>query len=43
MDDELNSIEENETWAEDVLPPGVKPIDSKWVYALKTMNGTNRD
>ena len=36
MDDELNSIEENETWAEDVLPPGVKPIDSKWVYALKT-------
>jgi hypothetical protein len=33
--EELNSIEENETWELTDLPPGRKSIGSKWVFTLK--------
>lgn len=35
MRDELNSIYQNETWDLVPLPPGKKPISSKWVYKTK--------
>lgn len=35
MDNELKTIEENETWELVDLPKGHKAIDSKWVYNVK--------
>ena len=36
MQDEMNSITTNKTWELVPLPPGIKPITSKWVYKTKT-------
>lgn len=35
MEDELNSLEKNQTWELTSLPKGKKAIGSKWVYKLK--------
>lgn len=35
MEQEMKSIEENETWELTRLPPGQKVIDLKWIYKLK--------
>ncbi|GJV10081.1 retrovirus-related pol polyprotein from transposon TNT 1-94 [Tanacetum coccineum] len=35
MDKELAALEKNNTWTLTVLPPGHKPISSKWVYKTK--------
>ena len=35
MEEELDSIEKNETWEMVTPPPGCKPIDLKWVYKIK--------
>ena len=35
MKKELDALEENETWTVMPLPPGKKPIGSKWVYKVK--------
>lgn len=35
MIEEINSIEENNTWELVDLPAGQKPIGLKWVYKLK--------
>ncbi|KAM0863375.1 hypothetical protein ACQ4PT_044625 [Festuca glaucescens] len=35
MVDELQSIEENQTWSLADLPPGHKPIGLKWIFKLK--------
>ncbi|GKB05825.1 retrovirus-related pol polyprotein from transposon TNT 1-94 [Tanacetum coccineum] len=35
MDKELVALEKNNTWTLTVLPPGHKPISSKWVYKTK--------
>ena len=35
MDEEIHSIEKNDTWVLTSLPPGKKPIGVKWVYKTK--------
>lgn len=35
MQEEINALESNDTWTLVPLPPGKKPIGSKWVYKLK--------
>ena len=35
MDEELKSLMEKDTWSIGALPPGIKPINCRWVYALK--------
>lgn len=35
MDDEYESLMKNKTWILTKLPPGRKPITTKWVYKLK--------
>lgn len=35
MNEEMRSLEENETWTLKPLPKGYKPIDSKWIYKVK--------
>ena len=35
MDEEINTIERNETWDSTVLPPKKKVIGVKWVYKTK--------
>jgi hypothetical protein len=35
MQSELNALAHNNTWTIVDLPPGVKPIGSKWVYKIK--------
>jgi len=35
MAEEINTLEENQTWTIEDLPPGKKPISSKWVYKVK--------
>jgi Reverse transcriptase (RNA-dependent DNA polymerase) len=35
MDEEMKSIEKNETWEMTNLPKGNKPIGFKWVYKKK--------
>ena len=35
MEEELDSIEKNETWEMVTPPPGCKPIGLKWVYKIK--------
>lgn len=41
MKDEIASHVENGTWELSVLPPGKKPIKSKWVFATKTDSNGN--
>ncbi|KAK5892937.1 hypothetical protein CesoFtcFv8_013279 [Champsocephalus esox] len=36
MDEEMRSLEENETFHLTQLPPGKKAVGGKWVYALKS-------
>ena len=35
MDEEIKSIEENQTWNLVVLPTGAKKIGVKWIYKTK--------
>jgi hypothetical protein len=35
MQQELEALEQNHTWTLEPLPPGKKPIGSKWVYKIK--------
>lgn len=35
MEEELTALEQNNTWKLTDLPPGKKPIGSKWVYKIK--------
>ena len=35
MEDELAALQANNTWSIVPLPPGKKPIGSKWVYKIK--------
>jgi hypothetical protein len=35
MQQELEAHEQNHTWTLKPLPPGKKPIGSKWVYKIK--------
>lgn len=35
MDQEISSIEKNQTWKLTHLPPGHKAIDLKWVFKVK--------
>lgn len=35
MQPELEALEANKTWSFVGLPPGAKPIGSKWVYKIK--------
>lgn len=35
MNEEMRSLEDNETWTLKPLPKGYKPIASKWIYKLK--------
>lgn len=32
---EIQALEDNGTWIITLLPPGKKPIESKWVYKIK--------
>ena len=41
MEEELESIEKNETWEMVTPPPGCKPIDLKWVYKIKRKSHGN--
>lgn len=36
IDDELRSLEKNQTWTMVKCPDAVKPVPSKWVFTLKT-------
>lgn len=43
MDDEMKSLEENETFSLTKLPPGKQTVGGKWVYALKSdVNGSDK-
>lgn len=43
MDDEVKSLEENETFSLTQLPPGKQTVGGKWVYALKSdINGSDK-
>jgi len=35
MTEEINALEENQTWTIEDLPPGKKLISFKWVYKVK--------
>ena len=35
MDEEMDSLEKNQTWTVEKMPPGVRPLKTKWVYKLK--------
>lgn len=35
MDEEFNSLIQNDTWSLEELPAGVKPIPVKWIYKVK--------
>lgn len=35
MKNEIEALENNNTWTLTHLPPGKKAIDSKWVYKIK--------
>ncbi|KAL0310615.1 UNVERIFIED_CONTAM: hypothetical protein Sangu_2356200 [Sesamum angustifolium] len=35
MDEELQALENNQTWTLTALPNGKKAIGSRWVYKLK--------
>jgi len=35
MTEEINALEENQTWTIEDLPPGKKPISCFWVYKVK--------
>ena len=36
MEKEIENIESKGTWIETIVPEGRKPIDSRWVFAIKT-------
>ena len=36
MRNEIQALEDNETWTVEDLPPGKKAIGSKWVYKKQT-------
>ncbi|MFV0960838.1 reverse transcriptase domain-containing protein, partial [Klebsiella pneumoniae] len=36
MKEEIDALEKNRTWKIRNLPPGKKPIGSRWVYKVKT-------
>ena len=33
---EIATLEANQTWTLELLPPGKKPIDYRWVYEVKS-------
>ena len=35
MTEEIQALEENQTWTIEDLPAGKKPISCKWVYRVK--------
>ncbi len=35
MEDEMQSLEQNETWTLTKLPAGRQPIQNRWVFKLK--------
>jgi len=35
MTEEIQALEENQTWTIEDLPTGKKPISCKWVYRIK--------
>jgi hypothetical protein len=35
MSTEIAALEQNHTWTLETLPPGKRPIQSKWVYKIK--------
>ncbi|CAL1400026.1 unnamed protein product [Linum trigynum] len=35
MQREITALEDNDTWTLELLPPGKRAIDSKWVYKIK--------
>lgn len=35
MNEEINALEANGTWEITDLPPGKRPLDTKWVYKIK--------
>lgn len=35
MQQDINALEENQTWELVQLPPSKQPIGSKWVYKIK--------
>lgn len=37
MQEEIDSVLENETWIVASLPPGREALDGKWVYNIKTV------
>lgn len=41
MNAELAALEQNNTWELTALPPGKRPIGSKWVYKLKLKTDGN--
>ncbi|UYV82668.1 hypothetical protein LAZ67_22000457, partial [Cordylochernes scorpioides] len=41
MEDELRVLQERGTWELSTLPPGKKPISSRWVYTVKTNESGN--
>ncbi|UYV68112.1 hypothetical protein LAZ67_5003088 [Cordylochernes scorpioides] len=41
MEDELRVLQERGTWELSTLPPGKKPISSRWVYKVKTNESGN--
>ena len=41
MEEEMHSIEKNDTWELDELPKGKKVVSSKWIYKIKfNVDGT---
>ena len=41
MDEEMKSLEENETFDVVPLPPGATSVGGRWVYTLKDNNSSN--
>ncbi|MDV3187720.1 MAG: hypothetical protein Q8836_02380 [Sweet potato little leaf phytoplasma] len=39
MNEEMRSLEDNNTWTLKPLPKGYKPIASKWIYKIKASQG----
>jgi hypothetical protein len=37
MQHEMDSISKSETWTLEKLPPGKRPITSRWVYKTKVI------
>ena len=41
MQDEMDSLHENNTYELTKLPKGKKPLRNKWVYKMKSLDGRN--